>query len=679
MPTDPVSEIARLREEIRYHDRKYYVEAAPEISDTEYDRLMKRLEKLEAEHPELVTADSPTQRIGDQPVEGLRPLEHRVPMLSIDNTYSLEDLKKYGDRVAKLLPGEQIEWVVELKVDGVAVSLIYENGVLTRGITRGNGRVGDDITHNVRTIKDIPLRLNAPGPLAIRERVDSVPPLLEVRGEIYMTNSDLVLLNETQKQKGEPPFANTRNVTAGSIRQLDPRICAERRLRFFCHSAGDTRGLRAKTHMEFLAELRSYGLAATPYVECFPSFSKAVAHCEELIERLHELDFEIDGLVLKVNRFDQRERLGYTSKSPRWVIAYKFEKYEATTRLNDIRVQIGKTGAITPVADLEPVELAGTTVSRASLHNADEIERKDVRVGDVVVVEKAGKIIPHIVRVEKHLRQEELPKFPFPVACPECGTKLVKDEGGVYIRCPNVECPAQLKERIRYFASRNAMDIEGLGDKLVDQLVNDKLVHNCGDLYRLEQRQDRLLNMARMGRRSMDNLLDGIEASKNRGLARLLNALTIRHVGARVAAVLAERFGSIDALMAASVDQLSDTAEIGPIIARSVYDFLHSQFGQETIEDLKNVGVKMESIARAGGPRALEGKTLVVTGSLQKYSRDEIEELITRHGGHAASSVSKNTDYLVAGEKAGSKLAKAKELGVKVITEEEFERLVKQK
>lgn len=659
-------EIEKLREEIRRHDRKYYVEAAPEITDLEYDKLIDRLKKLEAAHPELITPDSPTQRIGDRPVEGLEQVEHRVPMLSIENTYSLEELKSYGQRVAKLLPGEPIEWVVELKVDGVAVSLIYEDGLLTRGVTRGNGRVGDDITHNVRTIKDIPLRLLG----------TEFPPLLEVRGEIYMTNSDLVLLNEAQQRKSEPPFANTRNVTAGSIRQLDSRICAERRLRFFCHSVGDTSGLPAKTHMEFLQELAAYGLSPTPHVECFPSFDAAVEHCEELIERLHELDFEIDGLVLKVNRFDQRTKLGSTSKSPRWVIAYKFEKYEATTRLNEIRVQVGKTGAITPVADLEPVELAGTTVSRASLHNADEIQRKDIRVGDTVVVEKAGKIIPHIVRVEKHLRKGSPRKFVFPTECPECGRKLVKDEGGVYIRCPNVQCPAQLKERIRYFASRNAMDIEGLGDKLVDQLVNDKLLGNYGDLYRLEQRQDRLLNLERMGRKSVDNLLDGIDASKNRGLARLLNALTIRHVGARVASVLAERFGTMDALMAASVEQLSETMEIGPIIAQSVFDYLHSKFGSETVEDLASVGVKMDSITRHGGPRRLEGKTLVVTGTLVRYTRDQIEELITQHGGHAASSVSKNTDYLVAGEKAGSKLAKAEQLGVKVISEAEFERLI---
>jgi DNA ligase (NAD+) len=414
-------------------------------------------------------------------------------------------------------------------------------------------------------------------------------------------------------------------------------------------------------------------------VEQFTSFEAAIEHCEELIERLHELDFEIDGLVLKVNRFDQRERLGSTSKSPRWVIAYKFEKYEATTKLNEIRVQVGKTGTITPVAELEPVELAGTTVSRASLHNADEIERKDIRVGDVVVVEKAGKIIPHIVRVEKHLRKEDDPlaPFQFPTHCPECGTKAAKDEGGVYIRCPNVECPAQVKERIRYFASRNAMDIEGLGDKLVDQLVSEKIVRSYGDLYRLEERQDKLLNLARMGRKSADNLLEGVEASKNRGLARLLNALSIRHVGARVAAVLAEHFGTMEKLLAASVEELSEVNEIGPIIAQSIYDFLQSEFGRETIADLQSLGVKMTAERSAAGSAKLQGKTLVVTGTLTKYGREEIEALIAHHGGRASSSISKNTDYLVAGEKAGSKLEKAKQLGVKVITEEEFEAMLK--
>ena len=667
MPTDPAVQIAQLRDEIRYHDRKYYVEAAPEISDLQYDRLIERLKRLEAEHPDLITPDSPTQRVGDQPVEGLRQVAHRVPMLSIDNTYSIEELKQYGQRTTRSLGGEPVEWVVELKIDGVAVALLYEDGRLVRGLTRGNGREGDDITHNVRTLSDVPLRLSG----------DRVPPVLEVRGEVYMANSDLVLLNEAQKSRGEPPFANTRNVTAGSIRLLDPRICAQRRLRLFCHGVGYVEGLRSETHMEFLDELRGYGLPATPEVECFGTFAAAVEHCEELIERLHELDFEIDGLVLKVNRFDQRGRLGATTKSPRWLIAYKFEKYEATTRLGAIRVQVGKTGAITPVADLEPVELAGTIVSRASLHNADEIERKDVREGDLVVVEKAGKIIPHIVRVEKHRRKGSPGKFAFPTECPECGTGLVKDEGGVYIRCPNLECSAQVKERIRYFAGRNAMDIEGLGDKLVDQLVGQGLLHNYGDLYRLETNQDRLLNLERMGRKSADNLLDGIDASRQRGLARLLNALSIRHVGTRVAAVLAENFASMDALLAASVEQLSEINEIGPIIAESVYGFLHGEFGAETIADLKQLGVKMESAESAGRrSRVLEGKTLVVTGTLVTYTRDQMKELIAQHGGRAASSVSKKTDFVVAGEKAGSKLAKAQALGIRVLSEEEFEQML---
>jgi DNA ligase (NAD+) len=660
------TEIEKLREKIRYHDRKYYVEAAPEISDLDYDRLMDRLKKLESDHPELITADSPTQRVGEQPVESLEQVEHRVPMLSIENTYSIEELRTYGQRISKLLPDEEIEWVVELKIDGVAIAVVYENGELVRGVTRGNGVVGDDITHNARTIADLPLRLLG----------RHVPPVLEVRGEVYMTNSDLVLLNEEQVRLGEPPFKNTRNVTAGCIRLLDPRICAQRHLRMFCHGLGFAEGLRATTHMELLAELREHGLPATPLVESFKNFDAAVTHCEELIERLHELDFEIDGLVLKVNRFDQRERLGRTSKSPRWVIAYKFEKYEAITRLNEIRVQIGKTGTITPVANLEPVELAGTTVSRASLHNADEIERKDIRVGDIVVVEKAGKIIPHIVRVEKHRRETELPEFRFPTKCPECHTKVVKDEGGVYIRCPNPECPAQVKERIRYFATRNAMDIEGLGDKLVDQIVNDGLVRSFGDVYRLTL--DQLTNLERMGKKSSENLLEGIAASKNRGLARLLNALGIRHVGVRIATVLAEHFGSIEAMRAADVEQLGDVNEIGPTIAQSVYDYLHSPYGEATIDDLQGLGINMQApkTLAAAGKGKLQGKTLVVTGSLTKYSRDEIQELITTHGGRAASSVSKNTDYVVAGEKAGSKLDKAKALGVAVLTEDEFEALI---
>ena len=451
----------------------------------------------------------------------------------------------------------------------------------------------------------------------------------------------------------------------------------------FCHGVGYVEGLKSKNHMDFLAEIGGYGLPPTPMVQAFPTFEAAVEHCEELIERLHELDFEIDGLVLKVNNFAQRERLGSTSKSPRWVIAYKFERYEATTRLNAIRVQVGKTGAITPVADLEPVELAGTVVSRASLHNADEIERKDVRVGDVVVVEKAGKIIPHITRVEKHLREKTLRKFHFPTACPECETPLVKDEGGVYIRCPNPKCPAQLKERIRYFAGRNAMDIEGLGDKLVDQLVAAGLVQGYGDLYRLTGREQFYSrSWTGLGEKSAEKLLAGDRRQQGAaGLALAAQAaLAIRHVGTRVATVLAEHFGSIDAIAAASVEELSEVlGDRDPVIAQSVFDFLHSPSGrgrQSTSCAIWGVSMTGPGSGRRKRRALLKGKTLVVTGTLEKYSRDEIQELIARHGGRAASSVSKKTVYVVAGEKAGSKLDKAQQLGVPVLSEQEFEALL---
>ncbi len=668
--SSPQQEIERLRAEIRAHDRSYYVEAQPTISDLKYDRLLERLQKLEAAHPELVTADSPTQRVGDAPVDELNSVRHRVPMMSIDNTYSLEELKKYGERIAGLLPEGQIEWVVELKIDGVAVSLTYENGVLIQGATRGDGTTGDDITHNVRTVLGVPLRLDG----------DDYPPLVEVRGEIYMTNADLVRLNAQRQQEGLEPYANTRNVTAGSIRLLDPRICAQRRLRMFCHGVGAAESLTATNHMDFLAQLGQWGLPATPHVDRFASFDKAVEHAEALVERLHELDFEVDGLVLKVNRFDQREQLGATSKSPRWLIAYKFEKYEAITKLSDIRVQVGKTGTITPVAELEPVELAGTTVSRASLHNADEIARKDVRVGDTVVVEKAGKIIPHIVRVQLHLRPDDAKEFPFPTHCPECRTLLEKDEGGVYIRCPNLSCPAQLRERLRYFAGRSAMDIEGLGDKLVDQLVSQQLVTEFADLYELTESQ--LLQLERMGEKSARKLLEALESSKSRGLARLLNALSIRHVGSRVASILAEKFGSTDQLQQADVERLSAIDEVGPIIAQSVYDFVHSEYGERIIRRLAEVGVEQEAPESDDGAptnQNLAGKTFVVTGKLEKYTRDEIHALVEAHGGRAASSVSGNTDYLVAGEKAGSKLDKAKQLGVTVLSEAEFARLLGEK
>ncbi len=669
MTASAASRISRLREQIRHHDRKYYVEAAAEISDREYDRLIDELLELESQHPDLVTSDSPTQRVGDEPVPELQSVRHRVPMLSIDNTYSVDDLATWGKRVEKLLTEAgatgPVEWVLELKIDGVAVSITYDTGLLALAATRGNGIVGDDITHNVRTIHGVPLVLDLGDP----------PASIEVRGEIYMTNSDLVALNEAQTTAGLSPFANTRNVAAGSIRLLDPRECAERPLRFFCHGVGDSSGLGAASQTDLLAWAVAAGLPVAPGTQVFQSIDALVERGTELIEELHALDFEVDGFVVKVNRFDQQRLLGTTAKSPRWAIAWKFEKFEATTTLAGIRVQVGRGGTITPVADLEPVELAGTIVRRASLHNADEIARKDIRIGDVLVVEKAGKVIPHVVRVEKHLRKGRHPTWAFPTHCPECGTPLVKDEEGVYIRCPNVDCPARARERLRFFASRGAMDIEGLGDKLVEQLVATGLVKDYADLYTLTA--DQLEPLERMGKKSAAALVDAIGKSRSRGLVRVLNALGIRHVGPRVATLLCERFPVIEKLQEASADDLGNVPEIGPTIAASVHEWLASDYGRRTIAGLQDAGVRLDVPAAdrtASGP--LTGKTLVVTGTLPGFSRQEAEEAIRKAGGRASSSVSKKTDYLVAGEEAGSKLATAQKLGVAVIDEATFKTLL---
>ena len=675
-PDDPnvslqeaASSIRELREQIRKHDNLYYVQAEPEISDLQYDRLLSELTDWEVRFPSLITPDSPTQKIGDQPVEGLAQVAHRIPMLSIENTYTEGELREFFQRVEKNLPGEPIEWVVELKVDGVAASIRYENGQLVAAITRGNGEVGDDVTHNARTIRGLPLQLQGAG----------IPKTLEVRGEVYMTNTDLVALNQQRAGIGEAEFKNPRNVTAGSIRLLDPKICAKRKLRFLCHGMGFCDGLQVRTHMEFLQKVGQLGVPSTPLVQCFQSTQEVIAHCNHLVENLHELDFEVDGLVVKVNSLEQRESLGSTSKSPRWVIAYKIEKYEAVTRLLAIKTQVGKTGTITPVAELEPVQLAGTTVSRASLHNFDEIRRKDVRVDDWVVVEKAGKIIPHIVRVEKHRRDRELPEFAFPEQCPECSERLVRDQAGVYIRCVSNQCPAQWRQRLRYFATRDCMDIEGLGDKLVNQLVDAQLVNSYADLYGLTLEQ--LMTLERMGKKSAENLLQGIQVSKQRGLSRVLNAITIRHVGQRVAMVLARRFGSAASLTSAGLEELSNTEEIGPIIAKSVYEFCRSDEGKQVFEQLAHAGVSLEtseedSVDRAG---VFANKTLVVTGTLEHYSRDEIERVIEKLGGKASGSISKKTDYLVAGQAAGSKLQKAEQLRVKILTEAEFRELAESK
>ncbi|TWU07545.1 NAD-dependent DNA ligase LigA [Stieleria varia] len=679
--SSPSKRIEELRREIRRLDHLYYVEATPAVSDLQYDRMLEELKRLEEQHPELRSEDSPTQRVGDAPVEHLNQVEHRVPMLSIDNTYSREELAAYFTRTEKLLEGESIAWVMEYKIDGVAASVRYENGVMTQGVTRGNGSVGDDITHNVRTIRDLPLRTTG----------ESAPPVLEVRGEVYMTNEDLADLNERQVAAGQPPYKNTRNVTAGTIRLLDPAIAAQRNLRFFCHGVGEIDGLQSSDHMSFLNEVGELGIPPTPNVQLLADSKAALDAVAKLELEMPDLPFEVDGIVFKVNDFAQRERLGMRSKSPRWLIAYKFERYEATTTLEHISVQVGKTGTVTPVAHLTPVDIAETTVSRASLHNADEIQRLDVRVGDVVVVEKAGKIIPKVVRVEKHLRKTELEPFRFPTHCPECDTPLSRDEGGVYIRCSNPSCPAQLRQRLIYFGSRPGMDVDGLGEEFVDLLIQRDLVSNYADLYRLsvdqvaqldwlKQRKgkDGAMVDVKVGEKNAANLINGIEASRKRGLARVLSSISIRHVGPRVARIITGKYETLEKLRGASVEDLAGIHEIGDAIAKSLHEFLHSDYGRETLDQLAEVGVELfdpETPQDAtGGP--LSGKSVVVTGTLQHYKRDEIKALIEKLGGRASGSISKNTDFLVAGEKAGSKLDKANQLGVQVLTETEFQQLV---
>ena len=672
--SDPRERIRELSEQIRYNDRRYFVDHESEITDLEYDRLVAELKKLEAAHPDLIEPDSPTQRVGEKVDSEKTPIPHRTKMLSIENTYSEGELRNYGLRTQKNLPDEKIEWICELKIDGVAASLIYENGSLKQALTRGDGAFGEDITANVRTIRDIPLRL-----------LGDAPPSLEVRGEIYMDNAELVRLNMERNANGEKPFANTRNVTAGSIKQDDPALCAHRRLRFFAHSVGSLDGISVTNHLDFMNLLHQYGFATSPFLKKCEDFEAAISYCNEMIDRLYELDFEIDGIVLKVNDFHQRQELGSTSKFPRWVIAYKFEKYEMQTTVNDIRVQVGKTGTITPVAELEPVEIAGTIVSRASLHNADEIERKDVRIGDQVIVEKAGKIIPHIVRTEKHLRKTELPVFEFPTVCPCCQTPLRKDEGGVYIRCPNPGCSAQLKERIAFFASKEAMDIDGMGPALIEQLTSPRktlvsdfppLVTSYADLYRLKPGD--LESLDRMGKRSATKIIDAIQKSKTRGPAKLLNALSIRGVGQRASTKIIDKYHSFDRLATAEKEEISTIDEIGNVLAGNVYDFFHSETGCQIISELKDLGLVMElsteevaSAAQAGEGK-LAGKTIVVTGTLKKFKRTEIESFIEKNGGKAASSISKKTSFVVAGEAAGSKLATAEKLGVPVMSEDEF-------
>lgn len=657
------AELARLRAEIERHNRLYYVDAAPEISDKQFDMLLKRLEALEAAHPELITPDSPTQRVGGQPIEGFRTVAHAVPMLSIENTYSYEEVREWSERVRKgLTPGEQVRYVVELKVDGVAVSLRYERGRLVLGATRGDGNEGDDITSNLRTIREIPLRLT-----------HKPPELVEVRGEVFMENAELARINERRIAAGEPPFANPRNSTAGTLKLLDPRQCAERRLRFVAHGLGEASGIDRRYYTEILEDFRSWGIPVTPHMRVYDDIEGVIRHAEEWESRRNELPYQTDGLVIKVDDLSQRERLGTRSKSPRWVIAYKYEAEQGLTRITGITVQVGKTGRLTPVAELEPVQLAGTTVRRATLHNADEIARKDVRIGDVVVVQKAGEIIPQVVRVETAGRTGKERPFRFPKACPSCGAEVERPEGEVDYRCTNTpsECPAQRKEWIRYFASRTAMDVEGLGEKLIDQLVDQGLVRELADLYRLDL--DTLMNLERMGEKSARNLLAGLEASKARPLDRLITGLAIRHVGPRVAEIVAERFGTLEALRGASLEELEAIPGLGQVVSESLYRFFHDPAHARQLDALLEVGVRpapVKALARVGLP--LAGKTFVITGTLPTLSRAQAEELIKKAGGKTTGSVSKSTSVVVVGSDPGSKLEKARVLGIRTVDEAEL-------
>ncbi|RUL83077.1 NAD-dependent DNA ligase LigA [Tautonia sociabilis] len=669
MATDELArQVAELRREIERHNRLYYVEAAPVISDREFDRLLKRLEELEAAHPELVTPDSPTQRVGGAPIEAFETVRHAVPMLSIDNTYTLDEIREWDRRVRKgLTKGEAVRYDVELKVDGVAVSLRYEGGRLVLGATRGDGERGDDITSNLRTVRSIPLTL-----------ADDPPPVLEVRGEVYMTNSELVRLNESRKREGLPPFANPRNATAGSLKLLDPRICGQRRLLFVAHGLGEVRGLEGITSYEQILSLfRTWGIPVSPYNACFDDIEQVIAHALSWESGRFDLDFQIDGLVIKVDDLGQRARLGQRSKSPRWMIAYKYEAEQAITKILGITVQVGKTGKLTPVAELEPVPLAGTVVKRASLHNPDEIERKGVRVGDTVVIQKAGEIIPQVVRVEADARDGSEVPYVFPDHCPSCGAPVHRPPGAVDARCPNPpsKCPDQLKEWLRWYAHRDAMDVDGLGEKLIAQLVDSGLVRSLGDLYRLDEQT--LAGLDRMGKKSAANLVAALEASKHRTLDRLLTGLTIRHVGTRIAEILARRFKTIEAIRLASLEELEGVPEIGHVVAASVREFFDDPTHQALLDDLLAAGVSPEPLPelQTADGLPLAGKTFVITGTLPRRSRAEAEALIKRAGGKVTGSVSKNTSFLLAGEEAGSKLEKARQLNIPVIDEEELERM----
>jgi DNA ligase (NAD+) len=666
VPDKIKKEVEQLRKNIRYHNYKYYVLNQPEISDFEFDSLLNKLKDIEEKYPEMRDPNSPTQRVGGIPVEGFSHVTHDPPMLSLDNTYDEKELGEFEQRALRHLEGEvkSLEWVIELKVDGVAVSLEYVNGKFIRGSTRGDGVVGDDITQNLKTIKSVPLELLENGNKYAR---------LEVRGEVFMPNSSFLKLNKEKEEKDEQLFANPRNAAAGTLKSLDSKVVAERNLDIYIHSYGNL-PRDIKTHREALDILEKIGFKVSPLRDVRSSVEKAKDLIKKWNTERFNLPYQTDGLVFKVNNLKLRQILGSTSKSPRWAVAFKFPAERKVTRLNDIKVSIGRTGIATPIAMLEPVFVAGTTVSRASLFNKDEIERKDIRVGDKVFIEKGGDIIPHIVGVDKDARDGSEKKFKFPDKCPVCGEILVRPEGEVYYRCINVGCPSQVKKSILHYGCRDGMDIEGLGEVIVDQLVEKNLVSNYAGLYYLKQ--ENIEELERMGEKSAENLLKGIEDSKKRLFDRLIFSLGIPFVGTYNAKLIAKEFSSIDKLKAATCQELLEIKGIGENTATSVVSFFKNKKNLAVIEKLKKAGVLMEGKAREGAKLPLSGKKFVFTGELEKYTRREAQELVEGLGARAVNSVSKNTDYVVVGENPGSKFEDAKKLGVKIIDEKEFLKLI---
>ena len=665
MPQSPsraqaVRRISKLRQEIATHEKKYYVDNDPQISDFEFDQLVKELQGLEQRFPDLITPESPTQRVGEKPVEGFPTVSHRLPMLSLDNCYTVEELREFEGRVRRLLPEEKVEYVAELKIDGLSTSILYRGGKFAQGLTRGDGLRGDDVSASVKTIRSLPL--------IISERRE-----VEVRGEVYLPFESFRWINQEQENQGKPPFANPRNAASGSLRLLDSKEVGRRRLDAFLYYIYID-GRELPTQWECLKKLRQLGFKTNQHSRHCRTLQEVIEYWEEWREKRDSLDYDVDGIVIKVDSAEQRAALGTTAKSPRWAISFKFPARQATTKILDIRVQVGRTGALTPVADLEPVRLSGTTITRSTLHNEDEVRRKDIRVGDWVLIERSGDVIPNVVAVMKERRTGKEKKFVFPDHCPVCGAAAFRPEGEVISRCTNASCPAKLRESLLHFASRRAMNIEGLGDSLVDQLLEKKFVRAVPDLYSL--RYDDLASLERMGPKSSQNLLAEIEKSKSRDLAALVFALGIRHVGERLARTLADHFRTLDALTEASAEELTEVEDIGPKVAESIVFFFRQPENAALIRKLKEAGLNFEARVERRGARPLEGKTFVLTGTLAGMEREEAKELIEGQGGKVTSSVSGKTDYVVVGESPGSKLDKARQLNVAVLNEPEFLKLV---